>query len=187
MVTEIGNVGTGLVQGLDNFISGNVGGATEVGNSSLAAAQQPNTADNVQVGAVSDLFVALSDVKDAAAKTSKSVQEAAQALLGNAQTTSNNVSTDATKTDGNTQLAHNIQEKKQELISEEQAAYLAKLNIGRVALQAQLDRLSGLLDINLQQLTTESDAQVVGHTAAGQLAIVLQPLGRSSAFAALGQ
>lgn len=196
MTTDIGGVGTGFAQGISLFASG-VGGVADVASSSITAQHSPAT-ENVSVGGtVSGLFVALADAKDAAAKTANSIKEAEKVLSGNDQA-GNNVVINSTTTNGSTHFSDTKSgdsrtvekgaeaKKLNDELSKEQAAYLAKLNIGRIALQTQLDRLAGLLDVNLQQLTTEAQAQLVGQTTAGQLAIALPPLSSTAALSRLG-
>jgi hypothetical protein len=200
MATEIGSVASGLVQGVSQF-TGGVGRSGEVTGSSTVA-QQSQTSQDVSVGtSVSGTFINLSDIKDVAAKAANSVQEAEKALLGinqgqaNSPALDNPGKTDTTAQSGEQKPGSSAQVDKSaqqrqvnETISEEQAAYLARLNLGRISLQAQLDKLAGMLDVNLQQVTSEVQAQVVGHTAAGQLAIVLQSLGNNSnTLANIGQ
>ena len=79
-----------------------------------------------------------------------------------------------------TQAGNSAHTKPGEALSQQQIAYLARLNAARVALQAQLEKLVGVLDVNLQQLTSESQAQIVAHTVTGQLGIALQPLTSNS-------
>jgi len=206
MVTELRGVGTGFVKAVDTFPSASPG-RLDVAASSVSEQQSPANQE-VLIKAVKGRLIALSDVKDVAAIAANSIREANKVLddagvVSNfsqsdpkassdsqnmkASSDSQNLKASSDSQDNiSTQAGNPEQTKSSARLTQEQIAYLARLNAGRAALQAQLDKLIGVLDVNLQQLASESQAQIIANSVAGQLCIALQPLvSNSNALAQL--
>jgi len=205
MVTELRGVGTGLIKAADTFPSvlpGRVGVAASPVSEQQSTASQEVQIKAVKgtLIALSDVKDAAASAANSIREANKALDNAAAA--SNSSQSDPKASSDsqdqnaasksqdsivltnsqdpkaASDTQDNTsKQTDNLKQTKESVgLTQEQIAYLARLNAGRVELQAQLDKLIGVLHVNLQQLVSESQAQIIANSVAGQLGIALQPL-----------
>ena len=215
MVTELRGVGTGFVKAVDTFPSASPG-RMDVAASSVSEQQSPANQEVLikavkgRLIALSDVkdvaAIAANSIREAnkvlddagvvsnfsqsdpkASSDSQNMKASSDSQNLKASSDSRNPNASSDSQDNiSTQAGNPEQTKSSARLTQEQIAYLARLNAGRAALQAQLDKLIGVLDVNLQQLASESQAQIIANSVAGQLCIALQPLvSNSNALAQL--